>query len=111
MWYLIENEKQYKKAVKRFELLYYLKTKETKLLAVLINQYEEKKYSFNSDPVEIIKSRMDDLSVKVSDLPFDKGTISKVLNYKQGLSLNMIRELSKMLRVRSDLLIKEYELK
>jgi len=40
----------------------------------------------------------------------DKGTISKVLNYKQPLSLTMIRKFSKLLRLPSDALTKEYQI-
>jgi len=56
---------------------------------------------------------MEDFGYKPSDLANeygDKGTISKVLNYKQPLSLNMIRKFSKMLRLPSDALTKEYQL-
>jgi HTH-type transcriptional regulator/antitoxin HigA len=57
---------------------------------------------------------MDDLDLKPAYLAKvygDKGTISKVLNYKQALSLNMIRLFSKMLRVPAELLTKEYKLR
>jgi HTH-type transcriptional regulator / antitoxin HigA len=85
------------------------------LLAFLINQYEEKHLNLGEvDPVEIIKIRMDDLDLKPADLAKaygDKGTISKVLNYKQHLSLNMIRLFSKMLRIPAELLTKEYKLR
>jgi len=40
----------------------------------------------------------------------DKGTVSKVLNYKQPLSLNMIRLFSKILHIPADILSKEYRL-
>ncbi len=40
----------------------------------------------------------------------DKGTVSKVFNYKQPLSLNMIRIFSKLLRIPADALTKEYKL-
>lgn len=66
------------------------------------------------DPIEMIKIRMEDFGYKPSDLAKaygDKGTISKVLNYKQLLSLNMIRIFSKMLRIPTDALTKEYQLK
>jgi HTH-type transcriptional regulator / antitoxin HigA len=65
------------------------------------------------DPVEIIKIRMEEFGYKPADLAKeygDKGTISKVLNYKQPLSLNMIRLFHKMLRIPTDLLTKEYKL-
>jgi len=40
----------------------------------------------------------------------DKGTISKVLNYKQPLSLKMIRLFNRVLRILTDLLTKGYNL-
>jgi HTH-type transcriptional regulator/antitoxin HigA len=85
------------------------------LLAFLINEYEEKQWSIPEvDPIEMIKIRMEDFGYTASDLAKqygDKGTISKVLNYKQPLSLNMIRIFSKMLRIPSDALTKEYKLR
>ena len=64
-------------------------------------------------PVEIIKIRMEEFGYKSADLAGeygDKGTISKVLNYKQPLSLNKIRLFNKMLRIPTDLLTREYKL-
>ncbi|HAL80821.1 MAG TPA: XRE family transcriptional regulator, partial [Mucilaginibacter sp.] len=58
--------------------------------------------------------RMEDFGYKAADLANvygDKGTISKVLNYKQPLSLTMIRKFSKLLRLPVDSLLKEYRLK
>jgi HTH-type transcriptional regulator/antitoxin HigA len=84
------------------------------LLAFLINQYEKKQWSVPEvDPIEMIKVRMEDFGYTASDLAReygDKGTVSKVLNYKQPLSLNMIRLFSKMLRIPADALTKEYKL-
>lgn len=57
---------------------------------------------------------MEVLGYKPADLAkaySDKGTISKVLNYKQTLSLKMIRLFSKMLRLPADALVKEYNLR
>ena len=65
------------------------------------------------DPIELIKIRMEDFGYKANDLAReygDKGTVSKVLNYKQPLSLTMVRKFSKILRIPSDMLIKEYAL-
>ncbi len=118
-WFLIENEIDYKKAIHRYEQLREAKRgtsdhKEKMLLVHLINKYENAKWpSFEMDPVEIIKIRMEEFGYKPSDLAReygDKGTISKVLNYKQPLSLNMIRLFNKMLRIPTDLLTKEYKL-
>lgn len=118
-WFIIETEKKHKEATARFEEIYEAKKgskeyKEMMLLALLINQYEKKTYPFPElDPIELIKLRMEDFDLKPSDLAKaygDKGTISKVLNYKQHLSLNMIRLFSKMLRIPADALMKEYKL-
>ena len=84
------------------------------LLAYLINKYENTKWpAFDMDPVEIIKIRMEEFGFKAADLAKefgDKGAISKVLNYKKPMSLNMIRVFHKMLRIPTDLLTKEYKL-
>ena len=118
-WFLIENDTIYNKAIERYEQLREAKKgssrhKEKMLLAHLINKYENSKWPvLEMDPVEIIKIRMEEFGYKPADLAReygDKGTISKVLNYKQPLSLNMIRLFNKMLRIPTDLLTKEYKL-
>ena len=118
-WYIIENEKEYKEATGRFEEIREAKKgtpeyKEMLLLVHLISEYEKKQWSLPEvDPIEMIKIRMEDFGYTASDLAKeygDKGTISKVLNYKQPLSLNMIRLFSKMLRIPADALTKEYKI-
>ena len=116
-WFLIENKEDYEKAANRYEEIHQSakgtdEHKEKLLLAFLINQYEKKQWSVPEvDPIEMIKIRMEDFGYTASDLARgDKGTISKVLNYKQPLSLNMIRLFSKMLRIPADALTKEYKL-
>ena len=118
-WSIIENQQEYQKATYRFEEINEAERgtpeyKEMLLLALLINQYEKKQWSVPEvDPIEMIKIRMEDFGYTASDLAKeygDKGTISKVLNYKQPLSLNMIRLFSKMLRIPADALTKEYKL-
>lgn len=119
-WTIIETQKEYQEAKDRLEEIYEVRKghkdyKEMCLLALLINQYEKKHFSLPKlDPIEMIKVRMEDFDLKPADLAKaygDKGTISKVLNYKQPLSLNMIRLFSKMLRIPPELLIKEYKLR
>jgi HTH-type transcriptional regulator/antitoxin HigA len=89
--------------------------KEKLLLAHLISDYEEKTSVLPEvDPVELIKIRMEDFGYKAADLANeygDKGTISKVLNYKQALSLTRIRKFSRLLHIPADALIAEYELR
>lgn len=118
-WFPLENDTEYHKAIERFEEILYSKKgtelyKEKMLLSLLIEQYEDSKWDLPEvDPIEFIKIRMKDFGYKPKDLAKeygDKGTLSKVLNYKQPLSLNMIRKFSKLLRIPSNELIKEYKL-
>ncbi len=118
-WFIIETEKEYKEATARFEEIRESmkgspEYKEKLLLVHLVSEYEKKQWSLpDVDPVEMIKIRMEDFGYTASDLAKeygDKGTVSKVLNYKQPLSLNMIRKFSKLLRIPADALTKEYKL-
>src|SRR5579863_5630267 len=118
-WYLIENDMDYQRAASRYEVLRDAEKgsqehKEKQLLAFLINKYEEQLWEMPAvDPVELIKIRMEEFGYKAADLAKeygDKGTISKVLNYKQSLSLTMIRKFSKLLRIPVEALTKEYAL-
>jgi HTH-type transcriptional regulator / antitoxin HigA len=118
-WFLIETKVDYQKATERYEEIKNAKKgseehKEKMLLVFLVSQYEQKQWSVPEvDPIEMIKIRMEDFGYTASDLAKeygDKGTVSKVLNYKQPLSLTMIRKFSKMLRIPADALTKEYKL-
>lgn len=119
-WFFIETEAEYNTAVSRYDVVKTfpkgtVEHKEKMLLAHLISEYENRTSELpDVDPIETIKIRMEDFGYNSADLARvygDKGTISKVLNYKQSLSLTMIRMFSQMLRIPADLLIKEYELK
>lgn len=119
-WFIIENEKEYKEATQRFEEIREAKKgtpeyREMLLLVQLVSTYELKQWSLPEvDPIEMIKVRMEDFGYTASDLAKeygDKGTVSKVLNYKQHLSLTMIRKFSKLLRIPADALTKEYKLR
>lgn len=118
--YLIGSEEEYLDYTARYETVKNAVKgtaahKEKMLLVHLISTYEEQQWDIAEiNPIELIKIRMKEFGYKPADLATaygDKGTISKVLNYKQSLSLSMIRKFSKMLRIPSQLLIKEYDLK
>jgi len=118
-WYFLENEQDYEIAMNRFQEIKNekkgsLEYKETILLAYLISDYEKRTSTLPEvDPIEFIKIRMEDFGYKAADLAKvygDKATVSKVLNYKQALSLTMIRKFSKLLQIPPEALIKEYEL-
>jgi HTH-type transcriptional regulator/antitoxin HigA len=119
-WFLIETEQGYQEAIARYEEIKYAlkgtdEHKEKLLLVHLISEYEKLLWDLpEADPVELIKIRMEDFGYKSSDLAKeygDKGTVSKVLNYKQTLSITMIRKFSQLLNIPIEALIKEYELK
>ena len=119
-WFLIETEQDYDAALARYEQVRQAEKgtadhKEKLLLAHLISDFEERTNELPEvDPVELIKIRMEDFGYKPVDLAKeygDKGTISKVLNYKQTLSLAMVRKFSRLLHVPADALIAEYELR
>jgi len=111
---IIETEAEYEQYLARIEELFDAPAgtddaKELALLVLLVNKYEEENYPIaEPDPIEYIKVRMEELGLKDKDLvPYigDKGTVSKVLNRKRGLSLEMIRKLSRGLGFPVDVLI------
>jgi HTH-type transcriptional regulator/antitoxin HigA len=117
-WSKLKTRKDYEAAIKRYEEISDVAKdspdhNEAFLLAFLINQYEKAKWPWPSpDPIEMIKFRMENLGYTATDLAKaygDKGTVSKVLNYKQPLSLTMIRKFSELLRIPADLLSKQYK--
>lgn len=118
-WFLLKTEQEYHNALSRYEEVKRAKKgsedhKEKLLLVHLISEYENANSTLpDVDPIELIKIRMEDFGYKSADLAKqygDKGTVSKVLNYKQALSLTMIRKFSALLRIPASALIKEYQL-
>ena len=117
-WFLIDSNEEYEKAIARYEEIKDATTgadhKEKLLLVHLIQNYENNIWDLPEvDPIEMIKIRMEDFGFKATDLAAvygDKGTVSKVLNYKQSLSLTMIRKFSELLHLPASALLKEYDL-
>lgn len=118
-WYLLETELDYNNAIDRYESIKKApkgtaEHAEKRLLVHLIGLFEDNQWDLPLvDPIQIIKIRMEDKGLKPVDLAGvygDKGTISKVLNYKQSLSLTMIRKFSDLLNIPVSELTKEYEL-
>jgi len=99
---VIETKKDYEIALKKFQELFHAKAgseteKEAKLLALLIEDYENKNIHIpEPDPIEAIKFMMEQSQMSQKDLVDmlgNKGNISKVLNRKRKLSIEMIRTL------------------
>ncbi len=119
-WKILETKMDYEIALKKFESIFHSEPdsedeREAKLLALLIEDYENKNISIpEPDPIEAIKFMMEQSQMNLKDLAEilgNKGNISKVLNKKRKLSLEMIRNLSKYLHLPADILIKDYALK
>ena len=80
-------------------------------LAVLIEDYERRKkweLPLPSNPLEVIRLRMDDLGLKQADLVKaigDKTVISRILNGSRKLTYSMVYPLSQILRVPPEYLL------
>lgn len=74
-----------------------------KLLAVLIEDYEQKRYSMgDANPVDSLKELMRERTMQPKDLwPVfgSKGITSEVLNGKRGISKEMARKLGEVFHV------------
>ena len=113
---LIHNEKEYDEALNRVDELMELNPKlgsslsdELEVLVLLIEKYEQKHWAISEpDPIEAIKTRMEQMNLKQKDLVQYIGNSSKVseiLNKKISLSLKMITNLSYGLHLPLDILI------
>ncbi|MDQ8006514.1 MAG: XRE family transcriptional regulator [Pedobacter sp.] len=119
-WFLLESEQDYNLATSRYEEVKNAQKdspehKEKMLLVHLISEYENKEWDLpDVDPIETIKIRMEEFGLKAADIAKmhgDKSNLSKVLNYQRALSISLIRQLSATLRIPTDMLIREYNLK
>ncbi len=119
---VIKTEEEYKNAIALMEKLgdnpdFEKKQElidEFELLEKLVDLYEQENYPIaKGDPIEIIKLKMKYLEITQKDLtPLigSKGVVSMVLNKKRGLSKNMIREFSQLLKIDQEILNTEYKL-
>lgn len=88
---------------------------EAEVLALLVEDYENRHYPIDPpDPIEMIKIRMEEMSLKQVDLADafgGKNRASEVLSRKRRLTLEMIRNLSERLGIPARSLVGAYELK
>ena len=114
---VIKTDKEYQNALTRLEMIFDAKkgTKEgdeLELLALLIDKYEQEKYPIDlPDPIEAIKFRMEQLGYKQIDLAVAiglKSRVSEILNKKRKLTIQMIRNLSNLLSIPTEVLVKDY---
>ena len=88
---------------------------EIELLTLLIEKWDQDHNTFDDlDPVELLKSLMEDHHLKAKDLAdfleLSKGTVSKILNYQKGLSKESIRRLSKHFKLYQEAFNRPYPL-
>ena len=88
---------------------------EIDLLTLLIEKYDDENNTFKeSDPITLLRSFMQDHQLKPQDLTeilgISKGYISDILNYKKGLSKEVIRKLAEYFKVRQEAFNRRYEL-
>lgn len=88
---------------------------ERELLELLIETWErENLRNDESDPVELIKFLMDnhqlDRNRMMEILGINKATLSKILNYRKGLSKEVIRKLSAHFKISQEAFNKPYPL-
>lgn len=115
----IKSESDYQKALSRLNEIFdasigSLESDEADILALLIDDYENKHFQIDApDPIEAIKIRMEELSLKQTDLAEAMGganRVSEILNRKRKLTLEMVRNLTGKLNLSAEILVQDYEL-
>ena len=119
---MINNEIEYKQRLSKLENLMILNPergscefREILWLKFIIKEYEDKYYPISSpDPIEVIKFRLNQENRKnnyLCQFIGHKSDVSRVLNKKKPLTLRMIQNIHKEMRISSEILIQKYELK
>jgi len=115
----IKTEQDYTEALERLEIIFdapidTIEGDEAEILSLLIENYENKYYPIEApDPIEAIKIRMEEMNMKQKDLVGiigGKSRVSEILNKKKKLTVDMIRELEKVLHISASVLVSNYQL-
>lgn len=115
----IKSEIDYRNGLKRLEVIFDapIDTKEgdeAEILSLLIENYENEHYPIDlPDPIEAIKIRMEELNMRQKDLVGiigGKSRVSEILNKKKKLTVEMIRELERILQISASVLVNNYQL-
>ena len=115
----IKNENDYRNALERLEVIFDapIDTKEgdeAEILSLMIENYENEHYPIEApDPIEAIKIRMEELNLRQKDLVGvigGKSRVSEILNRKKKLTVEMIRELERILQISASVLVNNYQL-
>jgi HTH-type transcriptional regulator/antitoxin HigA len=115
----IKTDKDYRTALERLEVIFDApidskEGDEAEILSLLIENYENEHYSIEApDPIEAIKIRMEELNMRQKDLVGiigGKSRVSEILNRKKRLTVDMIRDLERILQISASVLVNNYEL-
>jgi HTH-type transcriptional regulator/antitoxin HigA len=118
---VIKSKTQYKGYTRILEALVDASPKTQKikdeidLLTLLIEKWDEDHNTFDElDPIALLQSLMAEKNMKAKDLveilQVSKGLVSDILNYKKGLSKEIIRTLSEYFKVSQEAFNRPYEL-
>jgi HTH-type transcriptional regulator/antitoxin HigA len=118
---VITSKTQYKEYANALEKLVFSGSKdrntkdEIALLTLLIEKWDDDHNTFDEvDPIRLLQSLMDDHSMKakhlVELLGISKGYVSDILNYKKGLSKEVIRKLADHFKISQEAFNRPYEL-
>jgi HTH-type transcriptional regulator/antitoxin HigA len=118
---VIKTKTQYAEYTKILEKLVFSRTKdrtvkdEIDLLTVLIEKWDADHNSFGDlDPIQLLLSLMVDHTMKAKDLVellgISKGYVSDILNYKKGLSKDIIRKLAAHFKISQEAFNRPYDL-
>ncbi len=118
---VISSKTQYKEYTNVLEELLFSGSKdrnikeEIALLTLLIEKWDAEHNSFEElDPVKLLLSLMADHNMKAKDLVellgISKGYVSDILNYKKGLSKEVIRKLSDYFKISQEAFNRPYKL-
>jgi HTH-type transcriptional regulator / antitoxin HigA len=119
-WTILKTEKDYEMALARLNEIFDASSgstegEEAALLTILIEQYEELHYKMpDPDPVEAIKFMMEQTNLKPKDMIGilgNKASVSRILNRKRTLNLEMIRGLHNRFKIPYEVLMHTYPLK
>jgi HTH-type transcriptional regulator/antitoxin HigA len=117
---IIRSDEQYYKYCDKLEELVNTTGKghedDIELLTILIEKYDAEKIPLkNEDPIGLIKIFMNEHNIRSKDLAeildVNKSTVSRILNYKKGLSKNAIRILAKHFAISQEALNRPYRLR
>jgi HTH-type transcriptional regulator/antitoxin HigA len=118
---IIKTEIQYQEYISKLEELLSTKPEnsiqeEIELITLLIEKWDEEHNSFElADPIQMLRSLMADHQLKNKDLVailgVSKGLVSDILNYKKGMSKEIIRTLAKHFGLSQEALNRPYQLK